>query len=188
MLTLDTTIDELAFKRRERTALAQMGITTIRDFISHDLRPILLLRGYSVKTYASLKSARDMICKTLLMADGEGHERDAVLQTDVEELSLDRRVRTAMRRLGIATVGELLALDLYGLAIPHGCGPVTLQRLRMTQETLRRRVEAFGTNCPSTEAFPTSVDLSFDLAWFQERDQIRETTDYDQLENTASRS
>ena len=91
MLSLDTKIEELAFRPRERRALVQLGVKTVRDLLSQNLRPILLVRGYSEKTYASLKKTRDALRRAMAEAAGGENQRDAFLQTDVEELELDRR-------------------------------------------------------------------------------------------------
>jgi DNA-directed RNA polymerase alpha subunit len=172
MLSLDTKIEELAFRSRERRALVQLGVRTVKDLISQDLRPILLLRGYSDKTYASLKKARDAIRRALAQAAGGENQRDVFLQTDVEELDLDRRVRTALERLRVATIGQLLDLEVHGAVAPPGCGPVTVQRLQQTQQELRRRLERLVTPGAGSEPPPAAADLSMELSWLQDRDQI----------------
>lgn len=161
MLTLDTKIDELAFKIRVVQALAKMA-------------------ARSPQNVPSPAPAKDGF---------RSNERVAISERDVDELALDPRMRRALRRLGVTTVGDFLALDMHSLPGPRGCGPVTLQRLQLMQEILRRRFEALRTGRPSIDLFSTSVDLSLGLAPFLgEQTTDTEKADLDQLGDALSKS
>ncbi len=127
-------LSEAVPRTRDRNALAVLGIKTVRQFLRFDLKEVLLLRGHGPATYRSLERARDVLqheagseangrpepgpCWPGEPAETGQHTGGALrtsglsLETPLADITLTPRDRKWLARLGIATVGDFLRLDL----------------------------------------------------------------------------
>lgn len=129
-MTLDTTVAELPLAAKERHALEELEIATVREFLHLNARDVLSLRGYGERTFALLRASQRRLRRHLGISDcQENSNGDMGLQTDIAELPLSVRGMKALRRLSVSTVREFLALDLSEpLDLPN-CGEATYRDL-----------------------------------------------------------
>lgn len=143
MISLDTRISELALTAKERRALELLEIRNVDEFMRLDLGQVTSMRWYGQKTYASLCATRRSLRRILAACKGAGANEAALLQDDVEViLPLTTRARKTLRRLGVSTVGELLAVDLRTARNIPGCAAVTYSHLVEAQAQLRSQFPA----------------------------------------------
>ncbi len=107
-----------------------------------DLGAVLRLRGYGETTYTSLRGTRSRLRGILADLGQVAEEDTSFLQTEIEDLSLTTRARNVLRRLGVSTIADLLALGLAEPPKVRGCGTITYQHLVDTQADLRGQVPA----------------------------------------------
>jgi len=128
----------MALSTKEHNALDILEIRTVKEFLELDLRLVLDLQGYGIGTYESLKRSRTALKKRVFGQTQSDEEPKTSLQSDVEELDLNTRGRTALKRLGVKTVAEFLQLDLANFGRVRGCGEITRKHLIRAQKKARR--------------------------------------------------
>jgi len=164
MASLETRISELVFTTKERHALDLLGISTVRELLCLDVRRVLSLRGYGARTYESLRRTQRRLRRILPDCQVIGNGGATSLQSDIEVLLLTARGRNVLRRLGVNTVGEFLALDLRERPKVRGCGVTTHDHLVEAQAQLRSQfpVEEWpdtGTATPVRGAAPLQAKI-----------------------------
>jgi len=163
MISLETRISELALTTKGRRALELLEVRTVGELMRLDLDQVSSLRWYGAGTCASLLDTRRILRRIVAGCGEAGANEAALLQDDVEVLlPLTTRARKTLRRLGVSTAGDFLALDLRAARNVPGCGAVTYDYLREAQAQLRSQLpvkELPGTCSGTATRVPSSLEM-----------------------------
>ncbi|HEV7999715.1 MAG TPA: DNA-directed RNA polymerase subunit alpha C-terminal domain-containing protein [Planctomycetaceae bacterium] len=147
-------IGDFELSARSRNCLERAGIETLGDLTAiseHDLlssknfgetslreiRDILKTRGLSIGQFA----ARSPLTTPLFTPEAVSPQEQAIIEAPVGDLNLSVRARKCISRLGLVTIGELLAKTADELLSVRNFGVTSLNEVRakLTEMGLRLR-------------------------------------------------
>ncbi|HXY35089.1 MAG TPA: DNA-directed RNA polymerase subunit alpha C-terminal domain-containing protein [Planctomycetaceae bacterium] len=147
-------IADFELSARSRNCLERAGIETLGDLTTiseHDLlasknfgetslreiREILKSRGLSIGQFAT----RSPLAAPIFVPEAVSPQEQAVLETPVADLNLSVRARKCLSRLGLVSIGELVAKTADELLSVRNFGVTSLNEVRakLTEMGLRLR-------------------------------------------------
>ena len=152
---LDMPISEFELSARSRNCLAQMDILTLGDLLSTGESTLLAYKNFGETSLTEIKNM--LAQKGLSLGETVGDtptassppsivpalsgENQALLMRPVTELELSVRSRKCLQRLGISSIGELVARSEQELLGAKNFGQTSLQEIqrRLTEYSLSLR-------------------------------------------------
>jgi DNA-directed RNA polymerase subunit alpha len=140
-MLLRTPLNDFELSVRSRNCLARLGVKSLGDLIRHTEEDLLAHKNFGE---TSLQEIKDLLAsKGLYLGMGRDEERrrrqrarlgpgsdNPVLNRPIAELGLSVRGRSCMQRLGIVTVGDLVAHSEKELLSVKNFGQTSLRELR----------------------------------------------------------
>ena len=140
-ILLRTPLNDFELSVRSRNCLARLGVKTLGDLIKHTEDDLLAHKNFGD---TSLQEIKDLLAaKGLYLGLGRDEERrrrqrarlgpaanNPVLNRPIAELGLSVRGRSCMQRLGIITIGDLVAHSEKDLLSVKNFGQTSLREVR----------------------------------------------------------
>ncbi len=140
-MLMRTPLNDFELSVRSRNCLARLGVKSLGDLIRHTEEDLLAHKNFGE---TSLQEIKDLLgSKALYLGLGRDEERrrrqrarmgpgsdNPVLNRPIAELGLSVRGRSCMQRLGIVTIGDLVAHSEKELLSVKNFGQTSLRELR----------------------------------------------------------
>jgi DNA-directed RNA polymerase subunit alpha len=141
-LLLRTPLNDFELSVRSRNCLARLGVNSLSDLIKHTEEELLAHKNFGE---TSLQEIKDLLnAKGLYLGMGRDEERrrrqrarlgpvsdNPLLNQPISELGLSVRGRSCMQRLGIVSIGDLVAHSERELLGIKNFGQTSLRELRI---------------------------------------------------------
>jgi len=153
-MLLRTPLNDFELSVRSRNCLARLGVKSLGDLIRHTEEDLLAHKNFGE---TSLQEIKDLLAsKALYLGMGRDEERrrrqrarlgpasdNPVLNRPIAELGLSVRGRSCMQRLGIVTIGDLVAHSEKELLSVKNFGQTSLRELRakLTESNLSLKAD-----------------------------------------------